>query len=140
MSAESGGGDKFAVIFDEEAWEEDTKSARKKAVPRGKKRQSKHAETLREVERARERLERDGISLDELEECDAEARDGTSLPGCYKLRLPPKDERGSFKFRMIFQLTADETFLFLAYGVGHQPSRIGALDAYKRADKRLNGA
>lgn len=135
MSPDNGGGEKLTVVFDQTAWEEDTRSARKKARPRRKKTRDDHAETLRAVETARARLERDGISLDELEECDPHARDGTQLPGCYKLRLPPKDERGTLKFRMIFQLSADESLLFLAYGLGHNPDDT----AYRRADRRLNG-
>ncbi len=65
------------VAFDEQAWQEDlrrtSEAGRSAAV-------KKRAEA-----------QRDGPAIDELLPCEAEARDGTSLPGCFKIRVPHPD-------------------------------------------------
>lgn len=63
------------VAFDELTWQEDLR-----ALAGGGPRIA--AETRR-------RLEREGQAVDALFACDEEARDGTRLPGCVKVYLPP---------------------------------------------------
>lgn len=63
------------VAFDELAWQEDLRKASKSARRIG--------------EETRSRLEREGQAVDALFACDESARDGTSLPGCMKVYLPP---------------------------------------------------
>jgi hypothetical protein len=63
------------VAFDELAWQEDLRRASKS--------------TRRIGSETRSRLEREGQAVDSLFACDDEARDGTSLPGCVKVYIPP---------------------------------------------------
>lgn len=63
------------VAFDELAWHEDLRKATGSARRIG--------------EETRSRLEREGQAIDTLFACDEEARDGTSLPACVKVYLPP---------------------------------------------------
>lgn len=66
---------RFEVRFDELAFEEDLARATKRG---------------REVAaEARERLEREGAEPSELLRCQAEHREGTELPNCVKVYLPP---------------------------------------------------
>ncbi|HEX3042211.1 MAG TPA: hypothetical protein VHP56_09015 [Solirubrobacterales bacterium] len=64
-----------SVAFDELAWHEDLRQAAGSAKRIG--------------EETRFRLEREGQAIDALFACDEEARDGTVLPGCVKVYLPP---------------------------------------------------
>ena len=63
------------VAFDELAWQDDLRNTGKSARRIG--------------EEARSRLEREGQAVDALFACDEDARDGTSLPGCVKVYIPP---------------------------------------------------
>ncbi|HWO15663.1 MAG TPA: hypothetical protein VNM89_03010 [Solirubrobacterales bacterium] len=63
------------VAFDDLAWEEDLRRARGSAP--------------RIARETRVRLEREGQEVASLMACDEDARDGTSLPGCVKVYLPP---------------------------------------------------
>lgn len=85
----------------------------------------------------KQRYEHDGVPTDSLRACDAEARDGTSLPGCIKVYLPPPDGR----FGMVLRLVGDEQGLALAYvafGARHQPPGSHAPTVYQVAHRRLN--
>ena len=62
------------VVFDPDAIAEDLAHATKAAREIG--------------EQSVTRLERDGITVDQLYACKAEGRDGTRLPGCAKTYLP----------------------------------------------------
>jgi hypothetical protein len=63
------------VAFDELAWQDDLRKASKGARRIG--------------EETRSRLDREGQAVDALFACDEDARDGTSLPGCVKVYIPP---------------------------------------------------
>jgi hypothetical protein len=89
-------------------------------------------------EAARRRYERGGVPVSELRHVEAEGRDGTTLPRCLKVYLPPPDGR----FGMVFQLRVAEDgrpyLACLAFGTRH-PSGPGALSVYAVASRRLNG-
>lgn len=65
---------RFPVYVDEETFTEDLEHA----TPAGRQ----------VAERARSRLETEGIAAGELRACDPEGRDGTRLGGCVKIYLP----------------------------------------------------
>ena len=69
------------VAFDELAWHEDLRQAMGGAKRIG--------------EETRSRLEREGQAISALFACDEEARDGTRLPGCAKVYLPPDNNSGA---------------------------------------------
>lgn len=79
------------VAFDEMAWHEDLRRATGSAKRIG--------------EETRSRLEREGQAIDALFACDEEARDGTSLPGCVKVYLPPLGG----PLGLVFRLAKGET-------------------------------
>ena len=113
------------VIFDELAFGEDLRRA---------------SDTGRSVAlKTRRAYEKDGCPIDDLRACDSEARDGTRLPGCVKVYLPPPAGR----FGMIFSISRRERILVLAYlsfGVRHQPSDSHAINVYQLAHARLDEA
>jgi hypothetical protein len=76
---------RLSAQFDAAAWEEDL--ARVSDAGR-------RAGTV-----ARARYEQAGVPLSELRPCEEHARDGTSLPGCVKLYLPPPAGRFGMVFR-----------------------------------------
>jgi hypothetical protein len=85
---------------------------------------------------ARRRYERNGIPIDELRHVQDEGPDGTILPGCLKVYLPPPTGR----FGMVFKLAIAETgarLRYLAFGVRHQPKGSHALTVYDIAHARL---
>jgi hypothetical protein len=89
------------------------------------------------AEAARQRYERDGVPIAELREAQDEGRDGTSLPNCLKVYLPPPDGR----FGIVFELAIYDTgarLQYLAFGVRHHPEGSHALTVYQVADRRLN--
>ena len=74
------------VAFDELAWHEDLRKATGSARRIG--------------EEARSPLEREGQAIDALFACAEEARDGTRLPGCVKVYLPPPGGPLGLVFRL----------------------------------------
>jgi hypothetical protein len=90
----------------------------------------------REVaEAARHAYERDGVPVDELRRVQDEGPDGTILPGCLKVYLPPPDGR----FGIVFKLAIDETgarLQFLAFGARHHPQDSHAPTVYDIAHAR----
>jgi hypothetical protein len=86
---------------------------------------------------ARRRYTRNGVPFTELRRCEADARDGTSLPDCVKVYLPPPDGR----FGMVFQFRLDgnkPTLMYLAFGVRHHPPASHAPTVYDIAHRRLH--
>ena len=114
---------RYRVIFNRDAIAEDLAHA---------------TQAAREIgEHAVARLQRDGITRQQLFACKAEERDGTRLPGCVKIYLPQPDGRCG----MVFQLRSDEhgPFLFcLAFGIRHPPRDSRRPSVYQVADRRLN--
>ncbi|MGB7685006.1 MAG: hypothetical protein WBL45_04410 [Solirubrobacterales bacterium] len=113
---------RFAARFDPDAFREDTG----RATPAG-----------REVaEAARRQYEANGIPRSELRPCDPEGRDGTKLPQCLKVYLPPPVGRFGMVFK--FVIANDRPRLdFLAFGVRHHPSDSNAPTVYQVANQRL---
>lgn len=113
------------VAFDELAWQEDLRRASKSARRIG--------------EETRSRLEREGQAVDALFACDEEARDGTSLPGCVKVYIPPPGG----PLGLVYQLAENKQGRLyldhLAFGIRHQPPGSKAETVYQLADRRLNG-
>lgn len=113
----------FPVRFDGPAWEEDL--ARTTDAGR------------RAAQSARRRFEGEGIDRSELRPCDPEARDGTSLPGCVKVYLPPPAGRFGMVFRFLM-IEGRLTAVYLAFGVRHHPTGAHAQTVYQIADRRLH--
>lgn len=117
-------GARFGVEFDDAAFAEDLEHT-----------SSDTGRTL--AERERDKLTADGLPPDRLRRCDANARDGTSLPGCVKIYIPEPDGT----WGMVFQLRIDDDgrpFLAcLAFGARH-PTGPGALSVYQVAHQRLH--
>jgi hypothetical protein len=89
------------------------------------------------AETARQRYEENGVPVDELRHVQDEGPDGTILPRCLKVYLPPPDGR----FGMVFEFAIYETgarLRYLAFGVRHHPRGSHALTVYEVADRRLN--
>jgi hypothetical protein len=94
------------VLFDEGAFAEDTMRSGRAG-----------AGALRE---ARSQYEGEGVEIRSLRRCDSEGRDGTRLPACSKIYLPPPNG----KFGMVFRFVRDADGLalrYLAFGVRHHP-------------------
>ncbi len=90
------------------------------------------------AEAARRDYEANGIPRSHLRPCEAEGRDGTNLPQCFKAYLPQPDGR----FGMVFTIDkdADEpTLVFLAVAVRHHPKDSHAPTVYQIAHQRLQG-
>lgn len=114
----------FRVEFDDTTFAEDLAHA----GPAGR----------RAGEQKRAETERDGQPADELITCDAEGRDGTKLPGCFKTYVPWPTGR----WGMVFELRIDEDrrpyLAFLAFGVRHHPRGSHARTVYDIAHTRLH--
>lgn len=113
---------RFPARFDEPAWKQDLE-------------RSTQAGRAAATE-ARRRYRLSGIPRSELRPCAAEGRDGTQLPMCLKVYLPPPAGR----FGMVFALKLIDnriTLVYLAFGVRHHPPESNALSVYQIAHRRL---
>jgi hypothetical protein len=111
------------VLFSEGAFAEDTMRSGRAG-----------AKALRE---ARSKFERDGAEIKALRRCDPEHRDGTKLPACFKIYLPPPNG----KFGMVLRFVRDDEGLalrYLAFGVRHHPHESNAPTVYDIAHRRLH--
>jgi len=88
--------------------------------------------------RKRAAVEQDGQPADELITCDAEARDVTRLPGCFKTRVPWPAGRWGMVYDFRFDENHRPYLAFLAFGVRHHPRDSHALTVYEVASRRLN--
>jgi hypothetical protein len=113
------------VAFDELAWHEDLRQATGSAKRIG--------------EETRSRLEREGQNIDALFACDEEARDGTRLPGCVKVYLPPPGGPLGLVFRLAKGKDERLYLDHLAFGVRHLPAGSRGDTVYQLAHRRLNG-
>jgi hypothetical protein len=112
------------VLFNEGAFAEDTMRSGRAG-----------AKVLRET---RSRFECEGVEIKTLRRCDPEHRDGTELPACFKVYLPPPNG----KFGMVLRFIRDDEGLalrYLAFGMRHHPRDSNAPTAYEIADQRLHG-
>ncbi len=104
----------FPAQFDPTAWEQDlardSAGARKAATA------------------ARERYEAARVPLAELRPCEAQGRDGTELPACFKTYLPSPAER----FGIVFRVKAFDDgarLVYLAFGEALRSSLAPSADA-----------
>ena len=71
--------------------------------------------------------------------CDEDARDGTSLPGCVKVYLPPP----AGPLGLVYQIARNKQGRLyldhLAFGVRHHPPGSRAETVYQLAHRRLHG-
>jgi hypothetical protein len=93
-----------AVLFDDAAWAEDL--ARTTDAGR------------RAASEARADYERDGMLLHDLRPCERHARDGTDLPNCAKVYLPPPAGPFGAVFRLKM-LPEGLRLVYLAFGTRH---------------------
>jgi len=87
---------------------------------------------------ARKRFEGEGVLRDELRLCEAEGTEGTELPHCLKVYLPPPAGR----FGMVFQVeivAGRGQLRYIAFGVRHHPRESNAESVYEVAHRRLRG-
>lgn len=112
------------VAFDELAWQFDLRKASKSA--------------RRIAEETRSRLEREGQAVDALFACDENARDGTSLPGCVKVYIPPPGGPLGLVYRLAKNKNGRLYLDHLAFGMRHHPSGSGAESVYLMAYRRLH--
>jgi len=111
--------------FDVDAWDEDLG----RATPTGRK----------AAEAARREYEQRGIPIAQLRRVAEHGSDGTELPDCAKVYLPPPDGR----FGMVFMLRLDAdrrpVLAFLAFGARHHPRGSQRPTVYQLAHQRLHG-
>ena len=111
------------VVFDDRFWWQDL--ARTNA--RGR---SVASHTRREYERR-------GCPVSSLRRCEDEGPDGTRLPACVKVYLPPPIG----PFGMVFRIARNDSgtkLAMLAFGVRHPPRHANAPSVYRLADRRLH--
>jgi hypothetical protein len=85
---------------------------------------------------ARRRYDNGGVPIGEVRRVQEEGPDGTILPQCVKVYLPPPSGR----FGMVFEVTRVKARLrleYLAFGVRHHPRNSNAPTVYQIAHKRL---
>jgi hypothetical protein len=111
--------------FDSDAWDEDLG----RATTAGRE----------AAEAARREYEQSGIPVAQLRRVAEHGGDGTELPSCAKVYLPPPNGR----FGMIFMLRLDAdrrpVLAFLAFGVRHHPRGSQRPTVYQLAHQRLPG-
>jgi hypothetical protein len=110
--------------FDQTAWEEDLA----RSTPAGRQ----------AAEVARRDYERSGVSVEHLRRVREHGNDGTMLPNCAKVYLPPPAGR----FGMIFRAIRAENgplLAYLAFGVRHHPRSSRRPTVYQLAHQRLHG-
>lgn len=82
------------------------------------------------------RFEREGVPAGWLRRCQTEHRDGTSLPNCVKLYLPPPD--GQWGAVFVAELAEGApTLVLLAVGLRH-PTQPWTPSVYQVAHRRLH--
>jgi hypothetical protein len=112
----------FAARFDPEAFREEMA----RTMPTGRV----------AAEAAKRRYETSGVPRSELRPCDPDHRDGTKLPQCLKVYLPPPAGRFGMVFK--FVIADDGPRLdYLAFGVRHHSPGSIAPTVYEIADRRL---
>lgn len=115
---------RFAVLFDAEAFDEDVA----------------HATVAgEEVARAaRHQLERAGVAAQDCKPCLAEGPEGTALPGCVKLYLPPPAGQWGLVLRL-GRRSGEPVLYHIAFGMRH-PDRAWQPSVYRVAHGRLQRA
>lgn len=123
------GGPRFRAAFAEAAWREDMRRYRSSPS------------VQRMAAAARRDAEVRGVEPGRLHACQADGQDGTRLPNCVKLYLPP--EAADPRFRMVFAAAVSDdapagmVLAYLAFGASHHPPEAHAPTVYELADVRL---
>jgi hypothetical protein len=94
------------------------------------------AAVLRETRR---RYEEEGVAIASLRRCEEEGSDGTRLPGCFKVYLPPPNGKFGMVLRFTIAKKRAAKLRYLAFGVRHHPKGSHAETVYQVAHRRLNG-
>lgn len=114
---------RFAARFDPDAFRDDMA----RTTPAGRD----------AAEAAKRDYEASGVPFSDLRPCDPEHRDGTQLPQCLKVYLPPPVGRFGMVFR--FAIVNDSPLLeYLAFGVRHHPADSNAPTVYEIAHSRFD--
>lgn len=129
MATAGRGARRVAVRISPEVWREEVERFDDRSRPRTA------------AERERRRLERDGVSLADLERCAELGGDGTRLRGLVKVYVPiaqaPPSER---PFGFVFSPGSSEQGAYLALvAFGERHPRRGVRSVYERAHRRLHG-
>lgn len=114
---------RYEVLFDDDAFDEDLAHAT--------------AAGTEVALAARDRLAREGVTADACKPCLAEGPDGTQLPGCVKLYLPPPAGQWGLVLRLALR-SGEPVLYHVAFGVRH-PGRAWQPSVYQVAHRRLNG-
>lgn len=114
---------RLTVRFDEEAFAEDVDHAT--------------AAGRRVAQQARIRLEREGLRTTEARRCMAEGPDGTRLPHCVKVYLPPPDGQWGLVLEVVRSRRTLQ-LAYLAFGLRH-PDQPWQPSVYQVAHRRLHG-
>lgn len=115
---------RFAARFDPDAFRDDMA----RTTPAGRD----------AAEAAKRDYETNGVPFSDLRPCDPEHRDGTQLPQCLKVYLPPPVGRFGMIFK--FAIVDDSPLLeYLAFGVRHHPPDSNARTVYEIGHQRLSG-
>lgn len=114
----------FPAYFDQTAWEEDLA----RSTPAGRQ----------AAEAARRDYERYGVRLEHLRRVQEHGEDGTVLPDCAKVYLPPPAGRFGMIFRAI-RVEGLPSLAYLAFGVRHHPRSAQRPTVYQLAHQRLHG-
>ncbi len=111
------------VRFDDDAWKEDL--ARTSRAGRSA------------ADSARLDYEQNGVPLDQLRQVHEEGPDGTVLPQCTKVYLPPTAGRFGIVFEVV-RTTRGLRLEYIAFGARHHPRGSNAPTVYQIAHKRLH--
>lgn len=115
---------RFAARFDPDAFRTDMA----RTTPAGRE----------AAESAKRDYDASGVPRADLRPCDAEGRDGTELPQCVKVYLPPPAGRFGMVFKFLV-VDGGPRLDYLAFGVRHHPADSRAPTVYEIAHRRLNG-
>jgi hypothetical protein len=114
----------FPAHFDQGTWAEDLV----RTTPAGRQ----------AAEAARREYERNGIPFEHMRRVQEQGHDGTVLPNCAKVYLPPPAGRFGMVFRAI-SIDGQPRLAYLAFGVRHHPHDSRRSTVYQLAHQRLHG-
>lgn len=87
---------------------------------------------------ARRRVERDGQRIADLRATDPEGRDGSRLPGCAKVYLPPPAGPWGVVYRLARDADGQLVLAYLAFGQRHPAPDARRPSVYQVAHRRLH--
>jgi hypothetical protein len=114
----------FPAYFDPDAWEGDLA----RSTPAGRQ----------AAEAARRDYEGGGVPVEHLRRVEEHGQDGTVLPDCAKVYLPPPAGRFGMIFRVI-KIDDRPCLAYVAFGVRHHPQGARRRTVYQLAHQRLHG-